>query len=66
MTIVDLDSNDNPTFTTNPLQPGSGTGVGTYGEITGVVQQLNPNFDPADPFSPQFVEVYTPMCQTRS
>ena len=59
VTIVDLDSNDNPTFTTNPLQPGSGTGVGTYGEITGVVQQLNPNFDPADPFSPQFVEVYT-------
>jgi len=59
LTITDYDSNDNPTFATNPLQPGSGTGVGTYGEITGVVQLENPDFDPEDASSPEFIEVYT-------
>ena len=59
VTIVDIDSNDNPTFATNPLQPGSGTGVGTYGEIISVVEVANPNHDPSDPLSPAVNNVYT-------
>ena len=59
VTITDIDSLDNPTFATNPLQPGSGTGVGTFGEITGVVQIPNPDHDPEDSSSPEFLEVYT-------
>jgi VCBS repeat-containing protein len=59
VTITDIDSDDSPTFATNPLQPGSGTGVGTYGEIVSVVQQPNPDFDPEDPYSPEFIEIFT-------
>ena len=59
ISISDIDSGDNPTFVTNELQPGSGTGTGTYGAIVETVLVENPDFDyGGDGTEPEFLEVF--------
>ena len=59
ISISDIDSGDNPTFVTNELQPGSGTGTGTYGAIVETVLIENPDFDyGGDGTEPEFLEVF--------
>ena len=55
--ISDIDSDDNPTFVTNPLQPGSGTGVGEFGSIVEVRSVPNPDFFEGSGL-PEFLEIY--------